>query len=126
MNELSLSDDLNVVELKANKRFSVKEEKKMLLDLFGCCVICAFDYKPSLQIHHIVPVSKGGNNDIENLTLLCPNCHSLIHSIMSDSAYRIMSADEIDLWVNKTFSSIGKDKVFYYALKLITGRGNDV
>ena len=35
-----------------------------------------------LQIHHIVPLSKGGPNDPDNLTTLCVYHHSLKHSHM--------------------------------------------
>ena len=35
-----------------------------------------------LQIHHIVPLSKGGPNDPDNLTTLCFYHHSLKHSHM--------------------------------------------
>ena len=35
-----------------------------------------------LQIHHIVPLSKGGPNDPHNLTTLCVYHHSLKHSHM--------------------------------------------
>ena len=27
------------------------------------------------EIHHIIPLSKGGTSEWENLILLCPNCH---------------------------------------------------
>jgi len=33
-----------------------------------------------LEVHHIVPISKGGTNKLSNLTVLCPNCHSKIPS----------------------------------------------
>lgn len=32
-----------------------------------------------LHLHHIKPLSKGGNNKIVNLRLLCENCHSKKH-----------------------------------------------
>ena len=32
-----------------------------------------------LEIHHIVPRSAGGNNELKNLKLLCSSCHSLVH-----------------------------------------------
>jgi hypothetical protein len=37
------------------------------------CVICADD--SNLQFDHILPVSKGGNNEPENLRILCQHCN---------------------------------------------------
>lgn len=31
------------------------------------------------EVHHIKPVSKGGENKYTNMILLCPNCHRLAH-----------------------------------------------
>jgi 5-methylcytosine-specific restriction endonuclease McrA len=33
----------------------------------------------NLQVHHIVPVSNGGNDDLNNLVLLCNGCHTKLH-----------------------------------------------
>lgn len=40
------------------------------------CELCR--YKLSLDIHHITPKSRGGTNEIDNLMVICPNCHALI------------------------------------------------
>ncbi|MEU4095266.1 HNH endonuclease signature motif containing protein [Streptomyces sp. NPDC026673] len=40
----------------------------------------------SLQIHHILPVHKGGQNDDENLITLCIQCHGGRHALMGTSA----------------------------------------
>jgi len=32
-----------------------------------------------LEVHHIVPLSKGGKNDVENLTILCHDHHMEVH-----------------------------------------------
>lgn len=29
----------------------------------------------TLQVHHIIPKSQGGDNSLTNLVLACPNCH---------------------------------------------------
>jgi len=34
----------------------------------------------TLDIHHMILVSKGGPNEPSNLLALCPNCHALHHS----------------------------------------------
>lgn len=33
----------------------------------------------TLDIHHLQQVSEGGGNTVENLLVLCPNCHALHH-----------------------------------------------
>jgi len=35
--------------------------------------------EPFLEIHHIVPLSQGGEDVIENVLALCPNCHRKRH-----------------------------------------------
>lgn len=42
------------------------------------CFICGWN-EATCDIHHIVPKSKGGSNDLTNLTILCPNCHRIAH-----------------------------------------------
>ena len=42
---------------------------------------CEYCGKPVLadHVHHIIPLSKGGDNRESNLIALCCNCHSKIH-----------------------------------------------
>lgn len=42
------------------------------------CAICGWN-KASCDVHHIIPVSNGGKNEITNLITLCPNCHRMVH-----------------------------------------------
>lgn len=37
-----------------------------------------------LQVHHIRPVGNGGSNDLDNLVLLCNNCHGNLHGRFDD------------------------------------------
>lgn len=34
---------------------------------------------PYLEVHHVIPLSKGGADTPENCVALCPNCHRAIH-----------------------------------------------
>ncbi len=37
---------------------------------------------PTAEVHHIVPLADGGNNDDSNLMSLCHACHNAIHNEM--------------------------------------------
>ena len=44
------------------------------------CKMCSTQYDfRTVQVHHIVPVSDGGNDDYQNLILLCNMCHVEVH-----------------------------------------------
>ncbi|KKU44467.1 MAG: hypothetical protein UX60_C0004G0006 [Berkelbacteria bacterium GW2011_GWA2_46_7] len=36
--------------------------------------------KKYLQVHHKTPLSAGGTNDLDNLTILCSWCHGKVHN----------------------------------------------
>jgi hypothetical protein len=36
-----------------------------------------------LQVHHDIPIGKGGSNKIENLVILCDSCHKQAHGVDS-------------------------------------------
>lgn len=38
------------------------------------CIIC---HRPFVEIHHIVPLTEGGSDDIENAAPLCAYCHDV-------------------------------------------------
>ena len=39
---------------------------------------------PYLESHHIVWLSKGGKDEIDNVVALCPNCHRSMHVLNRD------------------------------------------
>lgn len=41
--------------------------------------------EPYLETHHIVWLSKGGEDSIQNTVALCPNCHRKMHIVNSES-----------------------------------------
>lgn len=43
---------------------------------------CGSTNKSILQVHHILPLSRGGKNTMTNLITLCDNCHSKRHKHM--------------------------------------------
>lgn len=46
----------------------------------GKCQICKYDCGPALQIHHVIPRNHNGSSNERNLSLLCANCHCLVHN----------------------------------------------
>lgn len=49
------------------------------MDLLGC------------HVDHIIPLSRGGSNHVNNLRLLCPVCHAL----REDAAHSTLRSDAI-------------------------------
>lgn len=44
---------------------------------------CGRNYKEEeLHVHHIIPISKGGDHSFENLITLCSDCHDKLHTHM--------------------------------------------
>ena len=48
------------------------------IELGDECAICGS--KENLEVHHIVPISKGGTNEVENLAILCRKCNREIYN----------------------------------------------
>jgi len=59
---------------QVSKRTAAKIVKRAKLS----CVMCGWD-RTTLDLHHVVPRSKGGTNNHDNLVPLCPNCHRMAH-----------------------------------------------
>lgn len=54
--------------------------KAKLIDRDGPqCISCGHLNLNILNIHHILPRAAGGNDNLDNLQLLCPNCHYTLH-----------------------------------------------
>lgn len=61
--------------LECSKRTVSKIAQRMNLSCFECgWNLCVCDF------HHILPQSKGGGDEMTNLTYLCPNCHRAAHA----------------------------------------------
>ena len=61
-----------------NTREEFNRLRKRLPKMRGCtCVNCGST--DSIEYHHIVPLSRGGTNNLLNIVPLCINCHGLAH-----------------------------------------------
>lgn len=87
--------------MKYFKNRTAKEavlKKQKIIEEKCECEICKYGFVPVLQVHHIIPVSEGGDNEQENLILLCPNCHKILHH-----CYRNINDEKV---IRDTYSNI--------------------
>jgi hypothetical protein len=50
------------------------------------CQACG--HRPAWQVHHVVPISCGGTDSLENLITLCGRCHMLISPVPAFALWR--------------------------------------
>ena len=65
-------------EWRSLRKSQVKFWKKTMR--MNGCRCCGSPYK--LHRHHIRPLSRGGSNDLDNITIVCEFCHRQIHGRM--------------------------------------------
>ncbi len=64
--------------MKLERRIGSRDWYEVLLNYFGKkCNYCGSI--KDLHIHHIIPLSKGGKNEISNLEVVCRKCHLDLH-----------------------------------------------
>jgi DNA-directed RNA polymerase subunit RPC12/RpoP len=99
----------NVPHKKLNVK-SIKELSKRTISKIlkrankGCC-ICGWN-DAVCDIHHVLEKSNGGNDEMDNLVILCPNHHRIIHS------NGLIKIDLLEYTLDKSF----KDWKNYYAI----------
>jgi 5-methylcytosine-specific restriction endonuclease McrA len=64
----------HALEKGAEGNHTLQEWNKLKKKFNNCCVICREDKK--LTKDHIIPLSKGGTDYINNIQPLCKNCNS--------------------------------------------------
>ena len=65
---------------KEGDKLYYRREKVLLAEQRGgVCEKCGNSNYNILQVHHIIHKSKGGTDELDNLSLLCPNCHMTEH-----------------------------------------------
>ena len=75
LNKPPVRTDIEILDLKKNKA-AIKEQ--LYKQQKGICAGCENEYPiKDFHIDHEIPKAKGGQDNIENLQLLCKNCNSV-------------------------------------------------
>lgn len=71
-----------------NKRYGHewKRIRENYIKVHPLCEMCLREekYTPVNEVHHILPISKGGTNDRSNLMSVCRSCHNKLHIELGD------------------------------------------
>lgn len=114
---------------KQKLRENIAQDRKKLLKILGKkCLVCSSEDSFLLQIHHVKPLSEYGDNDLENLIPVCPNCHFVIHKYLrasrklkkikeEEQAGVLSSAKETHIALWRKAKSIPFGKILDYFLK---------
>lgn len=95
----------------SEKRNFITKNKEEILEIFNNrCEVCNFNFKEVLVVHHILPVSDGGTNELENLSVLCPTCHAIVHKLMSNNKQN-KGWDEFKMFTNWAEENIPQTKI---------------
>ena len=118
---LKYQDKINLNKNKTQLRAEISKVKNDIIKLRGnICEICEFDLSELLEIHHIVPLKQNGDNSLENLLVVCPTCHRILHKFVSIQDDKIKN---LDIWINNNFTVKQYEKLYdvilnkYYRLK---------
>lgn len=67
------------LKLQTHGQFTDEDVKQLYVLQKGRCTVCKKSIEGGYHIDHIVPLSKGGMNDRDNIQLLCPTCNLTKH-----------------------------------------------
>lgn len=107
-----------------NKRLrdEIQTNRSRILWLFNNqCQVCSLDVIEMLEIHHLYPLSEGGGNEWDNLTVLCPTCHKAIHiwhenekgsEIINNKYRKFVGNEQYNKLVNVFRKSIDKNNEY--------------
>ena len=96
-----------------------QRKEEMLDNAYGYCEQC--EERGFLHVHHIKPISKGGNHRSENLIVLCEDCHSQEHGGKEFTYSNTSKKSALELKVEKIMSAIKMNRIITFHYKKFEG-----
>lgn len=81
----AIEESTSILDL--SKRTMIKILKRCNCE----CAICGWN-ESTCDVHHIIPKSEGGNDENDNLILVCPNHHRILHTIKDKYSYEYLKS----------------------------------
>jgi hypothetical protein len=67
-------------QLAAEGSFTAEDIKNLYATQGGRCYYCSVEIKSGYHIEHMIPLSRGGRNDVSNICLACAPCNLSKHT----------------------------------------------
>ena len=101
-------EDGTVIEKTERITFNKTTRKEVYRKSEGHCMLCGkfVDYE-DFTVDHIIPLAKGGTNDISNLQCTCKRCNTIKQDIMPDELIDVLT-EMIEYDIKKNKHSVGK------------------
>jgi len=76
----AIAENRRARKMAAGGSYTSEQIERMFLSQRGKCVGCGASIKRYFEADHIVPLTRGGPNDISNIQLLCMPCNRRKHT----------------------------------------------
>jgi 5-methylcytosine-specific restriction endonuclease McrA len=63
------------LKYQSNGQHTAKQIRDLYTRVNGCCAYCGCFVGTAYHVDHVIPLIKGGSNDISNLAIACPRCN---------------------------------------------------
>lgn len=73
----------------------------------GKCDICRSFLPWILELHHVIPVAKGGIGLDSNIVALCPNCHAIVEKCKT----KTINDPRFHDWIRDTYGDDAYKKI---------------
>lgn len=91
------------------KKRELSNKQIVIFRQVGKCADCFKELWGKLTVHHILPRSNGGGNELSNLVGLCRPCHDQRHNIINTSVRSVINKSRV-AWNSLPGKSTVKDK----------------